>query len=570
MIWPTHRPTGVIHLSDRLVRTLRIGARALAGISWVVLAALAARGQIPRNPQDILLVPYEAEVQLALLGLAGLGVVASLAWPAIGAAMLALAGTGLAVHAAVAYPTYVVLFVALAFVTPSVMLWLSWQRDETRGRILTLAGVTGGLLLVAGVGASEIRTQLFGFTAVQSTAEALSGSAIQWAWAGGTSDSGFEVVARPAEGADTVGLLVSTQGGSERLLDTAEVVDGVATLRAEALAQRALYTYRFSVDGSIDEVWVGQVRTFPSAATAAVTLGFSSCAGTGSNAAVYDEIRRQAPDVFVFTGDLHYANISANDPTLFAAAYDVVLGQPAVAAMLRETPIAYVWDDHDYGPNDADRDSPSKPAAQTAYRVHVPYQELPVDGVIAQAFDVGPVRVLLTDLRSERSPDDQTLLGAAQRAWLQSQLLAARDEVPLVIWVSPSPWIAAPQAGQDHWGGFAAERRELADFVAEHDIENLLIVSGDAHMLAIDDGSHSDYASPGVGPSPAIPVLAAAALDRPGSEKGGPYTSGMYPGSGHFGLVHVEPSGDQVEVRLEARTDTGEVLALYEFTRPIP
>ena len=139
-----------------------------------------------------------------------------------------------------------------------------------------------------------------------------------------------------------------------------------------------------------------------------------------------------------------------------------------------------------------------------------------------------------------------------------------------MIWVSPSPWIAAPEAGQDHWGGFAAERRELADFVAEHDIENLLIVSGDAHMLAIDDGSHSDYASPGVGPSPAIPVLAAAALDRPGSEKGGPYSTGMYPGSGQFGLVHVEPSGDQVTVRLEARTDTGEVLAVYEFTRPIP
>lgn len=570
MIWPAHRPTGVIHLSDRLVRTLRIGARVLAGIAWVVLAALAARGEIPRNPQDVLLVPYETEVQLGLLALAGLGIVASLAWPAIGATMLALAGTGLAVHAAVAYPTYVVLFVAFAFVTPSVMLWLAWQRDETRGRILSLAGVTSGLLLVAGVGASEIRTQLFGFTATQSSTVALTGSGIQWAWSGATSDTGFEVVARPAEAAGAVGLLVGTPEQPERLIDTADVVDGVATLRAEGLAPDTQHTYRFSVDGTVDDVWVGRVRTFPADSRAAVTLGFSSCAGTGSNAAVYDEIRRQAPDVFVFTGDLHYANISANDPALFAAAYDLVLSQPAMAAMLRDTPIAYVWDDHDYGPNDADRDSPSKAAAQSAYRLHVPYQELPVDGVVAQAFDAGPVRVLMTDLRSERSPDDQTLLGPAQRQWLQRQLLAARDEVPLVIWVSPSPWIAEPQAGQDHWGGYAAERRELADFVAEHDIENLLIVSGDAHMLAIDDGSHSDYTSPAAGPSPQLPVLAAAALDRPGSEKGGPYTSGMYPGPGHFGLVHVEPRGDEVGVRLEARTDAGEVLAEYEFTRPIP
>jgi hypothetical protein len=568
MIWPAHRPTGVIHLSDSTTRALRIGARVLAGIAWVTLAGMAARGQIPTNPQDILLVPYEAEVQLALLALVGLGILASLAWPAVGATMLALGGTGLAVHAAVAYPTYVVLFVAVAFLTPSVMLWLAWQRDETRRRILTLAAVTSGLLLIAGVGASEIRTQLFGFAADQSDTAALTGSDIRWAWAGAVSDTGFEVVARPAEGAQTVGLLVTAQDGSERLVDTAEVVDGVATLQAEALQSDLPHTYRFLVDDQ-EDAWVGRVRTFPRGSDGAVTIGFSSCAGTGSNAAVFDEIRRQAPDLFVFTGDLHYANISANDPSMFAAAYDTVLGQPAPAAMLREMPIAYVWDDHDYGPNDADRDSPAKPAAHSAYRIHVPYGDLPVDGTIAQAFDAGPVRVLLTDLRSERSPDDQTLLGADQRAWLERQLLAARDEVPLVIWVSPSPWIAKPQAGQDHWGGYAAERRDLADFIAMNDIDNLLIVSGDAHMLAIDDGSHSDFTSAAAGPSPEIPVLAAAALDRPGSEKGGPYSTGMYPGPGQFGLVHVDPQGDAVTVRLEARTDDGQVLLQHEFSRPI-
>ncbi len=568
MIWPAHRPTGVIHLSDRTTRTLRVSARVLAGIAWATLAALAARGQIPTNPQDILLVPYEAEVQLALLALVGLGILASLAWPAVGATMLALGGTGLAVHAAVAYPTYIVLFVALAFLTPSVMLWLAWQRDETRRRILTLAAVTSGLLLLAGAGASEIRTQLFGFAAAQSDTGALTGSSIQWAWAGAVSDSEFAVVARPADGADTVGLLVAAQGEPERLVDTAEVIDGVATLRADSLQAGTPHTYRFSVDDQ-DDVWVGRVRTFPRSSEGAITIGFSSCAGTGSNAAVFDEIRRQAPDLFVITGDLHYANISANDPSIFAAAYDTVLSQPAPAAMLREMPIAYVWDDHDYGPNDADRDSPSKPAAHSAYRSHVPYQDLPVDGTIAQSFDAGPVRVLLTDLRSERSADDQTLLGAAQREWLQRQLLAARDEVPLVIWVSPSPWIATPQAGQDHWGGFAAERRDLADFIAMNDIDNLLVVSGDAHMLAIDDGTNSDFTSGAAGPSPEIPVLAAAALDRPGSEKGGPYSTGMHPGPGQFGLVHVDPQGDEVTVRLEARTDDGRVLAEYEFTRRI-
>lgn len=563
------RSTGVVHLSDRTTRRLRIGARVVAGVAWITLAVLAARGEIPTNQQELLLVPNEAEVQLFLLGLVGLGIVVSLAWPAIGATMLALGGTGLAVHAAVAYPTYVVLIVAVAFLSPAVMLWLAWQRDETPRRIVTLAAVTGALLLVAGVGASEIRTQLFGFTAVQSDTEALTGSRIVWAWAGAPSTRGFQVVARPIDGATGADLIVAPGEGPERRVDTASVVDGVVRLTARGLQPDTDYSYRFAVDGQDDDVWAGQVRTSSPTADTAVSIGFSSCAGTGSNAAVYDEIRRLAPDLFVFTGDLHYANISTNDPSMFAAAYNLVLSQPALAAMLRQVPAAYVWDDHDFGPNDADRDSPSKPAAHSAYRLNAPHPDLPVAGTIAQAVDLGPVRVLLTDLRSERSEDDQTLLGEQQRTWLQRQLLRARDNVPLVIWVSPSPWIARAQSGQDHWGGFAAERRDLADFVARHDIDNLLIVSGDAHMLAIDDGTHADYTSARFGPSPRIPVLAAAALDRPGTTKGGPYSSGMYPGTGQFGLVHVEPRGDDVEVRLEARTDTGQVLAEYTFTRPM-
>jgi len=86
-----------------------------------------------------------------------------------------------------------------------------------------------------------------------------------------------------------------------------------------------------------------------------------------------------------------------------------------------------------------------------------------------------------------------------------------------------------------------------------------------------------------VGAAPEIPVLAAAALDRPSNVKGGPYTEGMSPGAGHCGLVRVQPQGDEIRVVLEARTDDGSVLAgpprrgtphpahppEREFTRPI-
>ena len=59
-------------------------------------------------------------------------------------------------------------------------------------------------------------------------------------------------------------------------------------------------------------------------------------------------------------------------------------------------------------------------------------------------------------------------------------------------------------------------------------------------MVAIDDGSHSDYATDGGAP---INVFHAAAIDRPGSYKGGPYSQGYSREEGQFGVIEVKDEG---------------------------
>src|SRR5690606_6078407 len=93
------------------------------------------------------------------------------------------------------------------------------------------------------------------------------------------------------------------------------------------------------------------------------------------------------------------------------------------------------------------------------------------------------------------------------------------------------------------------------------------MLSGDAHMVAIDDGSHTDYRTPAPDGTAArggeagldaagaggagFPLLHAAALDRPGSVKGGPYSEGAYPGPGQFGTLTVrDEGGPTVQVEL--------------------
>ena len=241
---------------------------------------------------------------------------------------------------------------------------------------------------------------------------------------------------------------------------------------------------------------------------------------------------------------------------------------PAQSLLYREVPIAYVWDDHDFGSNDSDSGSPSRPAAWQTYRQFVPHYELaePSTGSINQAFTIGRVRVVMIDTRSHRLTADGVLLGEQQMAWLLDELLAARDSHALTVLVSPTAWIGAPEQGADHWGGYAAERRQIGEFLAEQAIDNVVLVGGDAHMVAIDDGTNSGY-----GGHSGFPVLQVAALDRPGSVKGGPYSDGVFPGGGHFGVVEVtDTGGDSIDVELIGLDWNGDVLTSLRTTFSVP
>jgi phosphodiesterase/alkaline phosphatase D-like protein len=295
------------------------------------------------------------------------------------------------------------------------------------------------------------------------------------------------------------------------------------------------------------------------------TFAFGGCARSGSNGAVFDAIRARDPLFFLVLGDFFYGNIDANDPEEFRSQYERALSRPAQAALYRSTPVDYVWDDHDFGPNDSDSNSSSRSAALETYRGLAPHYPLHDSEAIYHAFSVGRVRFVVTDTRSARTP--ASMLGPRQKVWLKEELLAAKRNRQLAVWVNSVPWIAAASAGADSWAGYPNERRELASFVARNGIGNLLMLSGDAHMLAIDDGSNNRYAIDG---DRSFPVMHAAALDRRGEVKGGPYSEGAFGGSGQFGTVSVrDTGGSTIQVALAGWNHRGEQLVSHAFTREL-
>jgi hypothetical protein len=192
------------------------------------------------------------------------------------------------------------------------------------------------------------------------------------------------------------------------------------------------------------------------------------------------------------------------------------------------------------------------------------------EGAIYQSFTVGRVAFVMTDTRSERDAEagpggvGDSVLGSSQRQWLKQELLEASRTHALVVWVSAVPWIA-PAGNRDDWGGYAAEREDIANFIAENQITNLVMLSGDAHMIALDDGTNSDFNTSGAG---GFPVMHAGALDRPGSVKGGPYSGGTFPGPGQFGLIRIEDDGQTLRLAFSGRDWTGRELVSSQLDVP--
>jgi phosphodiesterase/alkaline phosphatase D-like protein len=402
-------------------------------------------------------------------------------------------------------------------------------------------------------------------------------------WAGGLTANSIRVNARLDHDSEAVRVVASLDPGwNEPVYSGYGTADLATNNRMVSLAVNGLqadsaYYYGIEADGVLDGTTTGRFRT-AAEGPFSFSFAFASCAETGSNHPVFETIRQLNPLFFVHMGDFHYLNIGVNERQVFREGYETVLASPGQSALYRETPIAYMWDDHDYGPNDSDQFSPGREAARLTYQEYVPHYPLAAGSgnvPIYQAFTIGRVRFIMTDTRSERDgssvpADDpnKSMMGVAQKGWWKQEVLNAQGVYPVIVWVSTSPWLAdSPGSGVDNWNGFRAERRELADWLVANQIQNLFFISGDVHMVAIEDGRNNRYASNG---ERGFPIMQAAAMDRSGSQfESNSYSEGQYPGGGRFGVMTItDDGGEVVGVEWSGRLAGNEEIVRLELTAP--
>jgi len=410
--------------------------------------------------------------------------------------------------------------------------------------------------------------------ALKSNFSAASTPLVEFIWSGGVTPTSAMIKAKLRIDSSAVRLRLSRQPDlsdpifSEMQTASLAANNRIVSIPMTGLSPNTAYYYAVEADGLVDTIYWGKLTTFPEGA-ASFMVAFGSCAETGSNHPIFETIRNLSPLFFIHTGDMHYLDISTNDRNRFRQAYEMVLASPGQASLYRVTPLVYIWDDHDFGPNDSDGSAPGREAARLTYQEYVPHYPLAAgsgDVPIYHAFTVGRVRFIVTDLRSERSPknapDDasKSMLGLAQKAWFKQELLNAKTTYPLVVWVSSCDWI--PNLS-DGWHLYSSERREIANFLKENRITNLIMLAGDLHMLGIDNGSNADFASGG---GAGFPVMQASPLDRFGLEAEAPYSQGVVARRGQFGIMNViDEGGSTIKVEWSGRSWTNEEILAYSF-----
>lgn len=342
--------------------------------------------------------------------------------------------------------------------------------------------------------------------------------------------------------------------------------DGMVTLDVNGLVPNTQYYWQVEDTGVLSTSWAGAFKTFPVLGSQAnFSFAVSSCAGqTGatspgevvtsqvSNHQVFSAIRDASPLWFTHLGDAHYRNYNTNSVANFRTGWNDFLTYNSTGSsarqgtLYRNIPWTYVWDDHDFGSNNADRTSASNAAVNQVYRERMPSYELPSSGIY-QAWQVGRVQFIQWDTRTFRDPNSEpdvaghTMLGQVQLDWTQQILTTSTAEFLIIL--NPTPWLGT---SDDKWGGFSVERDQLiAMFDDAGWTERMIMICGDRHALAIDTGTNN----PG-----GFPSMLAGALDSYSNTIDPYYDRGFSPGRGRWMQVDVQDSGDLISV-----TTTGKI-----------
>ena len=235
-------------------------------------------------------------------------------------------------------------------------------------------------------------------------------------------------------------------------------------------------------------------------------IGFGSCLKQDKAMPIFDSIKKDNLDLFLMIGDNVYGDSEKEDLDELKLAYKTQ--KQNFEMMNLDFPFQAIWDDHDYGMNDAGVDYPFKKQSKELF---LTFWNVPLDDVrrtreglyfdLMYKINNKNLQILFLDTRTFRdslmpsddigvagkerympNPDSTlTILGTNQWNWLRKKI---SQKVDFRIIVSSIQFLPIGH-GWESWNNFPYERKKLINMIDKASLNQTLVISGDRHRGGI-------------------------------------------------------------------------------------
>jgi alkaline phosphatase D len=378
------------------------------------------------------------------------------------------------------------------------------------------------------------------------------------------------------------------------LFTTGPETDFTLSIPFNGLTPSTAYRYHVLVgpkedEGQLTEARVearGQFKTLPGVnASVPVTFAWSGdlggqphCRRGAAGYPIFDVMRAQKLDFFLFLGDTIYSDSVCSSPpnepgadfmasTLaeYRVRHRYQRGAESLRRFLESVPVYVVWDDHEVRNNFAGPFDSLMPVGRQALREYWPIRTDPQDpNRMYRTVRFGAdLELFILDTRQYRSRNadadgpNKTMLGATQLRWL---LEGMRTSTATWKVIATSVPLSIPKGGgetvpgNDGWAGgpdgtgFERERQVIVDAILGQKLKNVVFIAGDVHYVQAnaydpDGDGRPDFHEFIAGPLSAAPGR--MTLPSPGLKPTNLIHEGGY---FNFGLVRVTKSAFDVTV----------------------
>jgi alkaline phosphatase D len=304
-------------------------------------------------------------------------------------------------------------------------------------------------------------------------------------------------------------------------------------------------------------------------------IAFGSCNRHDMEQPMWQFIDKNEADLWIWLGDIIYGD--TRDMKVLKKKYILQKKNKEYKKFGTQTGIIGIWDDHDYGENNAGKEYPKRKESKDLL---FEFLEVPRSNPASkregayQSYSFGPegkrIKVILLDCRyfSDKPQRDENgfdipdpsldILGKAQWKWLHEELKNSTADIHIIgngIQVIPE------EHPYEKFANFPTTRKKLFDMFETFKPKNLILLSGDRHIAEFSKISLENY------PHDIYEITSSGLTHSFDSFEGeeNKYRVGNVVSQLNFGLLKFDWQSKSVNISMEIRGLNNDILQFQQI-----